>query len=66
MGRVGYAETTHSVRVTPFGKVALERFRSLVGVVTANLAVVADVESVQFVQPVRNGLKYEFVVQQII
>lgn len=56
VGRVGDAQAAHAVGVAPLGKVALERFRPLVRVVAANLAVVAYVETVQLVQPVRNRL----------
>ena len=41
--------------VTPFGKVSLEGFGTLVGEVAADLAVVRDVEAVEFVEPVGNG-----------
>ena len=61
MGRVGDAEASHSVSVTPFGKMALKRLRPFVRVIAANLAVVADVQPVQFVQPIRNRLyNYKF------
>ena len=49
-------EAPHSVRVSPLGEVALERLGPLVGEVSADLAVVRDVEAVQLVQPVRDGL----------
>lgn len=39
---------------------ALECFGPFVGVIAADLAVVADVEAVQLVQPVRNRL-YGFI-----
>lgn len=57
MSSVGYAETAHAVSVSPLSEVALERLRALVRVVTADLARVADVQPVKFVQPVRDGLK---------
>ena len=45
--------------MTPLGKVSLESFRSFVSEIAADFAVVADVQSVQLVQPVRDGLQEE-------
>lgn len=46
----------HSMSMSPFSKVSLESFGSLVDEVAAYLTRVADVETVQFVEPVGDGL----------
>ena len=48
------SEHTHSVGVTPFREVTLERFRTSIFVITAYLALEVEVETVKFVQPIRN------------
>jgi hypothetical protein len=59
MGGVGNAETSHAVSVSPLRKVPLECLGASVHIVAADLAVVADVQSVQLVQPVGDGLQYK-------
>ena len=56
MGSIGNTKTTHAVCVAPFSEMSLEGFGSFVGKITADFTVVAYVQSVQLVQPVRNGL----------
>lgn len=56
MRRVGNTQTPHAVSVTPLSEVTLERLRSLVSVVPANLARIADVQAVELVEPVGDGL----------
>lgn len=42
--------------MTPFSEMPLERFWSLVRIISANFAVIADIQAVQFIQPVWDGL----------
>ena len=56
MSRVWNTQASHTVGVAPLGKVTLERFRPFVRVVSANFAIVANVQAVQFVKPIRNWL----------
>ncbi len=56
VGRVGNTQTPHAVSVTPFSKMTLKRLWTFVCVIAANLAIVADVQAVQFVKPIWNGL----------
>uniref|UniRef100_A0A1I8IPH0 Protein kinase domain-containing protein n=1 Tax=Macrostomum lignano TaxID=282301 RepID=A0A1I8IPH0_9PLAT len=56
VGRVGDAQAAHAVRVTPFGKMALKRFGPAIRVIAADLARVVQVQAVQLVQPVGDGL----------
>lgn len=42
--------------VPPFSKMTLKSFRSLISVVTADLAGVADVQAMQLVKPIWDGL----------
>ena len=58
VGGVRDTQATHAVSVSPFGKVTLEGFRSFVCVIATDFAIVADVETVQLVQPVRNRLQW--------
>lgn len=43
MSRIRNTKATHSVRMSPLGKMSLESFRTLVNVVAADLAVVTYV-----------------------
>lgn len=57
MRSVWYSETSHPVRMSPLCKMSLEGLRSFVYVITANLAVITDVQAMQFIQPVWNWLE---------
>lgn len=54
--RVWNSQTPHAVRVSPLREMSLERFGALVRVVTTDLTGVADVQTMQFIQPVRDWL----------
>mmetsp|Transcript_34458 Transcript_34458/g.103172 ORF Transcript_34458/g.103172 Transcript_34458/m.103172 type:complete len:247 (-) Transcript_34458:1310-2050(-) len=56
VARVRDAEASHAVRVPPLLEVALEGARAHVGLVAADLAPVLDVEAVELVEPVGDGL----------
>lgn len=48
-------ERFHSA--TAYSKMSLEHFRSAISVIAADFARVAEVETMKFIQPVRNWLK---------
>lgn len=56
MRGVRYTEAPHAVSVAPLGEMPLEGLGALVREVAADLASVANVETVQFIQPVWDGL----------
>ena len=55
MSRVWNTQASHTVGVAPLGKVTLERFRPFVRVVSANFAIVADVEDSSHKHPLRHA-----------
>jgi hypothetical protein len=61
VSRVGNTQASHAMSVTPFSKVTLESFWSLVCVISTNLTIVANIQAVQFVQPIWNGLNNKYI-----
>merc|ERR1719221_2189099 len=56
VGSVGDTQASHTVSVPPLSKVSLESLGALVCIVSANFTIVRNIEAVEFVEPVGDGL----------